>query len=72
MEERIPLVADKGYIYTNGKGSDGVMLWVAIGVNPDKYYQIRLDEYEALKESYSIEATEEDYQNALKGFGVQL
>lgn len=43
------LRADKGYIYTNGE-IYGTIIYLAIGANKDRFYQITLEEYEKLFE----------------------
>lgn len=47
-EERISLVADEGYIYTNGIDVFGSMIWIAEGMTADNLYQITLAEYEEI------------------------
>lgn len=61
MNERIPLIADKGYIYTNGKGVFGSLTWVADGINAEDFYQITLAEYE------EILATQNDMGEEITG-----
>ena len=72
MSERIILTADEGYIYTNGKVY-GSTIYLANDENADGFYQITREEYTAIIEAESDEnATEEDYQNALKEMGVDI
>lgn len=68
-EERIPLIVDEGYIYTNGIDVYGSMVWIASGMNAEDFYQITIAEYEKMlaNQVEYIYATEEDYQNVLKG-----
>ena len=45
--KRVMLVADDGYIYTDGISYAPLFL-LAIGADKTKYYQITMDEYTAL------------------------
>lgn len=44
MEERIPLKADVGMVYTNGTDY-GTVIYLAEGVDPASYYKITEEEY---------------------------
>ena len=67
--------ASEGHILTNGEVY-GTKIYLTEGVNADDYHEITLEEYnnlmEAESEIESEEATEEDYQNALKRLGVDV
>ena len=72
MDNRIILTADDGYVYTNGS-IYGTCIYLAEGVSADNFRQITLEEYNEIMNSPEEEqATEEDYQNALKEMGVNL
>ena len=53
--KRIMLVADDGYIYTDGTNY-ATLFFLAIGADKSKYYQITMDEYNAL---FPVEGDEE-------------
>lgn len=73
MAERIPIRADAGYVYTDGKGSYSDISWVVAGEDADAWYQIPRAEYDKMINSSEEEqATEKDYENALRGLGVLL
>ena len=73
MAERIPLVAKKGEILTNGRGTYGFDIYVEVGKSEDEYYPIPIEEYEAMMNAPEEErATDEDYQNALRELGVNV
>lgn len=73
MSERIPIRADAGYVYTDGKGSYSDISWVVPGEDTDAWYQISRSEYEKMTNASEEEqATEEDYQNALRELGVKI
>ena len=72
MAERITLIADEGYVYTDGK-IYGTTIYLAKGVNADNFKQITREEYEQMLNADESElATEEDYQNALRELGVKI
>lgn len=72
MAERITLIADEGYVYTDGK-IYGSVIYLAEGVSADNFKQIPREEYEQMLNADESElATEEDYQNALKEMGVDV
>lgn len=72
MAERITLIADEGYVYTDGK-IYGSVIYLAEGVSADNFKQITLEEYNEIMNAPEEErATEEDYQNALKEMGVDV
>ena len=48
--ERVILTADEGMIYTNGTDY-GKVIYLAIGTDPNNYYQISLDAYNVLMEN---------------------
>ena len=57
MEELRVLVADEGYILTNGE-IYSTMIYLGIYDSPDNYYQITLEEYQAIidqQEEYNEE-----------------
>ena len=45
---KIRLIADKGKIYTNGVGIDGTDITLAEGLTAEGFYQIPIEEYEAI------------------------
>ena len=61
--------ANEGFILTNGE-IYGTEIWLAEGVDAASFYEIPLAEYEAMMNGE--EATEEDYQNALREVGVKV
>lgn len=69
MNERKELHATEGHIFTNGTVY-GTEIWLAEGVSGEDFYEITLEEYNAIAESE--EATEEDYRNALNDMGVNV
>lgn len=72
MAERITLMADEGYVYTDGK-IYGSVIYLAEGVSADNFKQIPREEYEQMLNADESElATEEDYQNALRELGVKI
>ena len=72
MDNRIILTADEGYVYTDGK-IYGTVIYLAEGVSANNFRQITLEEYnEIMNAPEEEQATEEDYQNALKEMGVNL
>lgn len=72
MAERITLIADEGYVYTDGK-IYGSVIYLAEGVSADNFKQIPREEYEQMLNADESElATEEDYQNALRELGVKI
>lgn len=57
MEELRVLIADEGYILTNGE-IYSTMIYLGIYDSPDNYYQITLEEYQAIidqQEEYNEE-----------------
>jgi hypothetical protein len=72
MAERITLIADEGYVYTDGK-IYGSVIYLAEGVSADNFKQIPREEYDQMLNADESElATEEDYQNALRELGAQI
>lgn len=72
MAERITLIADEGYVYTDGK-IYGSVIYLAEGVSADNFKQIPREEYEQMLNADESElATDEDYQNALRELGVKI
>ena len=72
MAERITLIADEGYVYTDGK-IYGSVIYLAEGVSAENFKQITLEEYnEIMNAPEEEQATEEDYQNALRELGVKI
>ena len=71
LTENNTLIAKEGYTYTNGE-TFGKTVSLGIYENPDNWWEITEEEYQALKalEDISAEATEEDYKNALSELGV--
>ena len=69
MANRKILKATEGHILTNGTVY-GTEIWLAEGLSGDDFYEITLEEYNAIVESE--EATEEDYQSALRDMGVKV
>lgn len=65
MAERIPLIAPKGHVLTNGKGTIGFVIYVEVGKDENEYYPITIDEYNEI-----MRATEEDYLNVLNETGA--
>lgn len=61
--------ANEGFILTNGE-IYGTEIWLADGVSGESFYEIPIEEYEALINSE--EAMEEDYQAALGEMGVKV
>lgn len=52
-----PLIAKKGEIFTNGIDY-GSMIWPADGVDPNSYYPISVEEYEAILAARAEEVPE--------------
>lgn len=69
MGDRIPLIADEGMAYTNGTDY-GTVIYLAVGADPNSYWQITREEYNAILESEQAES--EDYESALAEFGVSV
>lgn len=64
--------ATSGMVLTDGV-TYGRKIRVGNGVNPDTFYEIAEEEYNALVDTDEENtATEEDYQNALKDMGVKI
>lgn len=73
MLERIPLTAPAGHVLTNGKGTNGFVIYVEVGKDENEYYPITIEEYEQMfKADEGDIATDLDYENALRGLGVLL
>ena len=66
--ERVILRADDGMVLTNGTDY-GVVIYLAVGADPNAYYQITEAEYNAIMESEQAEAA--DYEAALARLGVE-
>lgn len=49
------LVANEGYVYTNGE-IYGTKIYLAIGVSKDSFYQITKEEYEEIMKKQEEEA----------------
>lgn len=63
------LTATVGHILTDGE-IYGAEIYLAEGANGADFYEITLDEYNAI--ANSEDATEEDYRNALEEMGVEI
>lgn len=63
------LIASENMVYTNGE-TYGTMIFLGTGDSPDNWYEITAEE--ADKRMNGEEATEEDYQSALRELGVRL
>ena len=48
IDNRIHIVADKGKICTNGKGTDGVDIALAEGLTSEGFYEITREEYDRI------------------------
>ncbi len=71
---RVKLVATEGMIYTNGE-SFGRTVFLGTGDNPDNWWEISESEYEKILEESAAgedQATDADYQAALREMGVKL
>ena len=72
---RTSIKAKEGYILTNGE-IYGTEIFLAEGMNADDFYEITREEYEALMaEDDPLDpnnATEGDYQAALRDMGVKV
>lgn len=73
---RTVLHASTGNILTNGEVY-GKIIYLAENSSADEYYEITEEEYLKLinidtEDKLTDEATEKDYQSALKEFGVQI
>lgn len=65
--------AKDGMVLTNGKGDYGEIIYYENGTDPDEYYPITREEYEAITNTDPENmATEQDYQNALRDMGVSV
>lgn len=69
MAERKILKASEGHILTNGTVY-GTEVWLAEGASGEDFYEITLEEYNAMLDSE--EATEADYHEALREMGVNV
>ena len=65
MDERILLVADEGYVYTNGEVY-GSTIYLAEGESADNFRQISREEYEAELLMENESAENEDLIEAAK------
>lgn len=69
------ITSTEGHILTNGE-IYGKVIYLAEGMDGADFYEITRDEYNAILEDEGSheadEATEADYQNALKEMGVQI
>jgi hypothetical protein len=63
------ITATEGYILTDGE-IYGTEIYLADGVDGEAFYEITLEEYNAMLESG--EATDADYRSALKEMGVNV
>ena len=70
---RVVLRASEGMVYTNGD-MWGKVIYLAVGETADGWYEIPEDEFVFTFESGVPlnEATEEDYQSALREMGVKV
>lgn len=50
MTDRIILTADAGMVLTNGTDY-GTIVYLAVGADPAAYYQISMEEYNAIMET---------------------
>lgn len=71
--EKVILKASDGMVLTDGVVY-GVEISLAVNRNPDDFYEITREEYDAImaSEEATEEATDEDYQSALAEFGVDV
>lgn len=63
------LIATDGMVLTNGE-TFGTIVFLGTGDSPDNWYEITAEE--ADKRMNGDEATEEDYQSALREMGVKV
>lgn len=68
---RIKLTATEGMILTNGE-IYGRFVFLGTGDSPDNWYEITEAEYEAKMAEETEDATEADYQAALREMGVNV
>ena len=61
--------ASEGHILTNGE-IYGTVIYLAEGMSADAFYEIILEEYDAIFSSEEV--TEDDYKTALGEMGVKL
>ena len=79
MTERKTLIADDGYIYTDGTNY-GRIVYLAEGDDGSKWHQITHEEFVEMLNKQELgeptidpdDATEVDYQNALESLGVKF
>ena len=69
--ERIVLQAAEGMVYTDGT-CGGKIIYLAQGQTADGWYQIPEAEYLQELEQGFDDAVQEDYQAALREFGVNV
>jgi hypothetical protein len=72
MKKREPIKATEGHILTNG-AIYGRTIYLADDLNAADFYEITLDEYNAIVEDNDDDtdiATEDDYKAALREMGV--
>ena len=67
--ERIKLVASEGMVLTDGE-SFGRVVYPSSDDSPDNWYEITAEEAE--KRMNGEDATDEDYQSALREMGVKV
>ena len=72
---RTSIKAKEGYVLTNGE-IYGTEIFLAEGMSEDSFYEITREEYEALMAEDDPHnpnnATEADYQSALRDMGVKV
>ena len=72
---RTSIKAKEGYVLTDGE-IYGIEIFLAEGMSEDNFYEITLEEYEAIMaedDSHNPNnATEADYQSALRDMGVKV
>ena len=72
---RTSIKANEGYILTNGEVY-GTEIFLAEGMNAEDFYEITREDYESLMEAddplSTDQATDADYQTALREMGVKV